>query len=141
MTPDDGLQRASFPQGKVVFGAAARAGQVDVLTFTGSVILGSLLEVRVLDHAELFEHGQRSVDGGDVDGGHAPLDSAGHGLWSDVTFRSHHDAEDCFPLGGQPASIPAEPPHDLVDALHQCSTYCNRFAPAKDHLVCEAQPR
>ena len=90
---------------------------MDVLALTGSVVLGSLLEMGVLDHAEFLEHGQRPIDGGNVHGRHSLLDSAGHRLGRDVALGSHDVTEDGFPLGSQPASFLPEPVHDFVHAL------------------------
>lgn len=62
MLLDDLPEGLGLRQGQVVLGPASGAVEVDVVSLTGSVILGPALEVRVLHHPYLLEEAKRPVD-------------------------------------------------------------------------------
>jgi hypothetical protein len=122
VSSDHRFQRSCFAKGKIILGPTARTREMDVLAFTRAVVPGALLEMGVLHHSDLLEHGQGSIDGGDIHGRHPPLDPAGHCLRSDVTLGPHHLSEDRLTLWSEPPSIPPKPRHDVLDTLHPSRT-------------------
>ena len=113
---DDALEGDRFARRQVVLGAAPRARQVDVPGILGPVVLGSPLEVRVADHADLLEHRQGPVHGGRVDGGEAPLHLPGHVLRCDVAVGPKDLLEDGLPLRRDAVPALSEHGHDTSGA-------------------------
>ena len=101
---------------------------MDMLTLAGPVVLRALFQVGMLDNADVLEHRERSVHGGDVDGRHPALNSPRNGLRGDVAIGPHHVANDRLSLRGQAASTPPKPRDDLVDTFHDLGPYLTAIA-------------
>lgn len=118
---DEPLQGFGLAQAQVVLGAAARAGQVDVLHVARSVVLGPAFEVCVPKHADLFQGRKRPIDRGRVHGGEPALDPAGHVLGQDVPRRAQHLLDDRVTLRGDPEPVLAEHSDDAGGLVHAAS--------------------
>lgn len=108
---------------------------MDVLTLAGSVVFGALFEVRVLHDTELFEHGKRSIDGGDVHGRHATLNRSRDRLRCDVALDPHHFPKDGLSLRGETTPFSTKPRDDLLDAFHADATLLQSHCTCKRAVV------
>jgi hypothetical protein len=102
-----------------------------MLTLSSPVVFSPAFEMGVLHHTELLQHGQRPVDGGDVHRRHSPLDPAGDRLGGDVSFGTHDFPKDRLALRREPTPSSPKPHHDLADAIHAVTRYCNGVALAE----------
>ena len=115
---DQVAEGAGLGHRKVVLGAAAGAGQVDVVALAGAVVLGPALPVRVLDDAEILERGERAIDRRGVDRGHPATDAPGDGLGRDVPVRPEDLLDDRLALRRQAVTAGPQPTDDLLDLAH-----------------------
>jgi hypothetical protein len=81
---------------------------VDVLDLVGPVVLGAPFQMRVPDHADVFQHGHGSVHGRGVHGGQPPLYAPGHVLRSDVPPALQDLRQDGLSLWGDPVAALSE---------------------------------